>query len=417
MAIGFLFAAYIALLPVQIGGTDFRVAPSDLMLIAYLVLHVGVPRVERSAWSIWQAGLVSVFLIGALIAAVDKGFLSQFVLLNKLIGLAVLFAAYAMITAEATDWPKIRSAIRVFVLSVAFQNLVALVAYYKIVPLVWPLNDMSNQGRLTGLLVDPNAYGGLLVTALVIHAATFFGGSPLMGRLLGVITTISLMGGVLLTFSRSAWLGVVFGFLFLALFRTKVAVYLVGSLASAAVVLFLTNGSSFVNFFVNMATRERQVSARVEILDLAFDLFGKRPIFGIGLGQFQNYHTNIIHNTPVWFLTEFGLVGFAVFLGLMTWFLWKGLYTFWREPSGMKWIALGLVTAHICLTGLSLGIEAFYQRHWWLVFGLISACHARLLRDRFRWTVAAPEGLSARGADPVVAHTVIRTAKTLNTRV
>jgi len=31
---------------------------------------------------------------------------------------------------------------------------------------------------------------------------------------------------------------------------------------------------------------------------------------------------------------------------------------------------------HTVMLGLSMGIEAFYQRHWWVVFALIASCFA-----------------------------------------
>ncbi len=377
----FLVAAYVALLPVQLETPmGIRFAPSDLCLLLYLLINIGVPRIERSAWSIWHAGIVAVFLLGTFLSALDRGHLTEYVVRNKLIGLAVLFGTYAMVTAEATDWSRITGALRVFVLSVSVQNTFALLVYYKVVPFHASFAQLSDQGRLTGMLVDPNAYAGLLTTALVIHMVTFFCGSPLMGRFLGLLTVASLSFGLLLTFSRSAWVGAVCAVLFLGLFRPKVMVYFLVSLAGVMAVLFAASEKGFVDYFVSMATRQKQVDARFEILDVALGLFADNPIFGIGLGQFQKYHSNIIHNTPVWFLTEFGIIGLTVFLGLSAWFLWKGVSGFMREESRMRWVPLGLVTAHICLAGLSLGIEAFYQRHWWLVAGLISSAYACVLR-------------------------------------
>jgi hypothetical protein len=32
------------------------------------------------------------------------------------------------------------------------------------------------------------------------------------------------------------------------------------------------------------------------------------------------------------------------------------------------------------MLGLAMGIEAFYQRHWWLVFGLIASSFCMTLR-------------------------------------
>ena len=41
---------------------------------------------------------------------------------------------------------------------------------------------------------------------------------------------------------------------------------------------------------------------------------------------------------------------------------------------------LALLLAHTAMFGLAMGIEAFYQRHWWLVLGLIASSYSLTLR-------------------------------------
>ena len=40
---------------------------------------------------------------------------------------------------------------------------------------------------------------------------------------------------------------------------------------------------------------------------------------------------------------------------------------------------LALLLAHTAMFGLAMGIEAFYQRHWWLVLGLIASSYSLTL--------------------------------------
>jgi putative inorganic carbon (HCO3(-)) transporter len=41
---------------------------------------------------------------------------------------------------------------------------------------------------------------------------------------------------------------------------------------------------------------------------------------------------------------------------------------------------LALLLAHAAMLGVAMGIEAFYQRHWWLVFSLIASSYSLTLR-------------------------------------
>jgi putative inorganic carbon (hco3(-)) transporter len=49
----------------------------------------------------------------------------------------------------------------------------------------------------------------------------------------------------------------------------------------------------------------------------------------------------------------------------------------WRlAPREFRTIPLALLCGHIVMFGVSFGIEAFYQRHWWLVFAATGAVYA-----------------------------------------
>src|SRR5579872_5691553 len=99
-----LLAMYIFLLPVQFDAGQARVAPSDFFAIAYAVIGITRLRLQPRTWSVWHAGLIGVFLIGIFQAAIRDGELTPYVLVNKSIGLAVLFLSYAVITTAADSW-------------------------------------------------------------------------------------------------------------------------------------------------------------------------------------------------------------------------------------------------------------------------------------------------------------------------
>jgi hypothetical protein len=44
---------------------------------------------------------------------------------------------------------------------------------------------------------------------------------------------------------------------------------------------------------------------------------------------------------------------------------------------------LALLLAHAAMLGVAMGIEAFYQRHWWLIFSLIASSYS--LARRTAW--------------------------------
>jgi hypothetical protein len=122
------------------------------------------------------------------------------------------------------------------------------------------------------------------------------------------------------------------------------------------------------------------VEGRFELIHDAFTAFGHHPLFGGGIGSFRLSEGEIAHNSAMWFLADFGIAGFAVLLGFLGWFFVKGWFAYRFAPARERPVALALLLAHTAMFGLAMGIEAFYQRHWWLVFGLIVSGYSLALQ-------------------------------------
>jgi hypothetical protein len=132
-------------------------------------------------------------------------------------------------------------------------------------------------------------------------------------------------------------------------------------------------GGRFLHFFESMAARPEQGESRFQLIRDALTEFARHPVFGGGLGSFLVTEGTIVHNTAVWFLAEFGIVGMIVLLGYLGSFLTMGWFAYRYAPLREKPLMLALLLGHTAMLGLAMGIEAFYQRHWWLVFALIGS--------------------------------------------
>jgi len=96
------------------------------------------------------------------------------------------------------------------------------------------------------------------------------------------------------------------------------------------------------------------------------------PLFGAGLGAFIHgserlyVRPMLIHSTPVWWLAEFGLVGFIVFcaglFGLLVWGL--------RHTRKQKFASARLVVMLVLIFAVfGLVHDIFAQRIFWFVLG------------------------------------------------
>ena len=373
-----LVLAYVALMQVQLtfepGTTGFRIAPADLCLLAILVVAPGQLRYRKPAWSLWHAGLLLVFVMGTFVQAVEQGALSRYVVLNKDIGLGFLLLSYVAITSVATDWQQIRRILSVFTVSVAALNVVA-VGGYLAAYRAHADNMFTAYGgtRLAGLVVDPNAYGGLVVTALVLSEGASWGKTPLFGPWMRVFLRTSLGLGILFTFSRSAWIALGLALVLLCVVRRGVALRLALVGAAGVVAVFAAMGPRFLTFFEDMASRPEQVAGRFELLHDAWAQFSLYPWTGGGLSSFFMKEGTMVHNTAYWFLADFGIVGLLIFVGFAVWFFGRARTAYRLAPKNERPLMLATAMAHISLLGLMMGIEGFYQRHWWMVLALIAS--------------------------------------------
>jgi O-antigen ligase len=194
------------------------------------------------------------------------------------------------------------------------------------------------------------------------------------------ISRATLALGLLFTFSRSAWVALGVALLLLCVLRTRVAARLVIAGLIGAPCLVLLMGQRFVPIFEEMASRPKQVQGRFDLISDAYENFVQYPLLGGGIGSFRLSEGEIAHNSAMWFLADFGIAGFLVLVGFLGWFFGKGWHAYRFAPEKEKPVALAVLLAHAAMIGLAMGIEAFYQRHWWMVFGLIASGYTLALR-------------------------------------
>lgn len=373
----FLLGAYIFLLPVQFDVGPARAAPSDAFILAYAALGLGRIRPHARTWSVWHSALILVFFVGVFQAAVRDGTLTSYVLVNKTIGLAVLFLTYAILASEARSWDAIRWMLRLFVIAVAIHAAISagsvIVAEATGVNVLPWMNYLGR--RASGMLIDPNAFGGLVVVALVIHTTTFFGGAPLIRGVAGYLAMGGLAIALILTLSRTAWIGMSAACVLGTLLRPKLlAAYSLAALLAAGAILGFV-GAGGADSIAHTANRSNTTQQRIDQINQAIPMVAERPILGSGLGAFIRQHGWIIHNTTMWILTELGFIGLFIYAGFMFWFYGAGFSAYRMSVGAIKPAAVGLMCAHLGMQAVSVGIEAFYQRHWWFVMAMLACAN------------------------------------------
>ncbi|HEX5432346.1 MAG TPA: O-antigen ligase family protein [Bryobacteraceae bacterium] len=380
-----LLGGYMFFLPMQIASSVVNFAPSDIFLVLWVIAEAGQFRIRPKIWSGWHTALVAMFWMGTCISLFDRGNFSTFIV-AKLLGTAAMLLAYFALASSVDTWDAMRFLLRIFIAATVLHCLLALCAYFARINESW-----LNYGgiRVSGMLLDPNAFGGIVVAALLLHGITFGSGRPLIRGWSGIFCGLVLALALLLTFSRSAWISCGFGLIALALFRPRLVGIFVLTAALAVGSAFLMLGDRSSSAF-KLADRPRTTEQRLIQFSDALPLFVQSPVVGLGLGGFDDAERNnptvdhpyYIHNTSLWILTEFGLIGAGIFLGLLVWVVRAGVSILRGLANPEAALVVGLICVHAAMFGLSTGIEAFYQRHWWMAMGLIAAARAICLERR-----------------------------------
>lgn len=192
-----------------------------------------------------------------------------------------------------------------------------------------------------GLTSNPNILGGYAAVGLFAILGRYLGEDG-RGRGFYLVLAAIATAGLIVTFSRSAWLGFAIGLSFLALLirvRPKLRPILTSRLWKAGLVLgsvclifILLFPSLFVSrLILPLASRTggqkvdaehaeiRDLDQRAWEQDAALTLIRSNPLLGVGIGNFtlgvyqqirnDRYVVQPVHNVPLLITAELGLIG------------------------------------------------------------------------------------------------------------
>lgn len=269
--------------------------------------------------------------------------------------------------------------------------------------------EVKGQLRAAGPIGEPNRYAQILIVLLPLAALTFRTERSRALRALGLATGVLILGGMLLTFSRSTLLaGCVLLAMMAYLRLLKPRHVLVSALSLAVVILAfapgvvgrmatLENLKSLV-LHTDYAYRAPDSSAvyRYELNSATWHVFLDYPILGVGPGHFSEYYAipythrvGLIdnrrkyrgHNLYLETLAETGVIGFVSLLAIP----FVIMRELWKEHRSLAQThpELGTWAAafFLCLCGYAITAifdHLSYQRYFWLLLAVCSAA-ARIL--------------------------------------
>ena len=262
-----------------------------------------------------------------------------------------------------------------------------------------------------GTMVEPNIFGSftgamfVLAVGLLLARSqdTISGATTRLTRVTASLCAI----GVVLSFTRSAWIGVLVGLLVLltlgrriiGLRVARLAMPLaVGLLLVTALLLLPGTAGDFLRFkFINLVNLEsRTATLRLLTYAMAVDQTLAHPFLGWGtftfaplvvqgtdFARFEGWRNIWITNFLLLALHDTGIIGGALWIGMLWSLLRRGILAARlfgdREPElagravALTAMAFSLIIPFLATTGFSLGYP-------WMMLGVLGA-HIRLSKD------------------------------------
>jgi hypothetical protein len=363
-----LYLISIFLIPVQLEIESFRAVigsrfpPGDIFLAFSVILAPASFRIMRRPLGYLPLALPLVLGYGAIIALVLQGNLTSHSLNIKFLGSFVLVVMGVVTLAYAREGFTVRI-LRSFLLGVALWGLIGYIDWR--IADIFPWLSPDIESRFGGLQFDPNNAGAMFAVAMLISWR--YGNRLFTRRPVWVILTIWYATALGLTLSRGAFIGTTAAITAVLIVDKISAERWMRYLTAAVMIGSFLIGTGFVANAVDDFTRRPDtVASRNSFADVAVDRWVDSRGLGMGLGTFRAETNKIVHNTAIWLVVEMSLPGLVFFLAMVV----IPFQACLRMRTYDHELAMALLAAHTTMVVASVGIEALYQRSWWLIIGL-----------------------------------------------
>jgi O-antigen ligase len=330
-------------------------------------LHA-VPRTVRHL----LGALVALNLLSA-IEVVEIGKAARFLMITLyLVVFAIWFAGYV------DSRRRMRLAIGAYIAAAVGSALLGSLALFIGFP---GSSALTAEGyRAQALFQDPNVFGPFLIPAAVILLEERLRPSLFARRpALNLICLLVLIAGILFSYSRAAWLNLVFAVAVLALFEgfrrggaRRTLRLAAAGIVIAAVTIAVVEATGSTTFLDQRAHYQAYDTSRFGTQRIGVELALAHPL-GVGPGQFDVLLPVSAHSLYVRALAEQGLLGIVTMLALVLGTLALAFRDASRGRDLYGLSSVALVAAWCGLLVNSLVIDTLHWRHLWLLAALIWA--------------------------------------------
>jgi putative inorganic carbon (HCO3(-)) transporter len=275
-----------------------HITPEIIALTAFGgAVLIGLP------FSIWPGGVMSVF------TGIYLKLLVIFVLMVTVLSRAQRIEQFAFLV-------------------VVFSGYIASRAVFDYARGVNLVEDGRVAGAIGGIFGNPNDLALNMVVFLPFALLFALKPGPALWRGLAAGSALAMLATIVMTKSRGGAVGLVVMLMVLVVRSIRVRPAIAAGTLTAVLVALPFAPSSFWSRMVSIVHADRDPTgsrqARIDLLEESWEVFKAYPIFGVGLGQFENYNPpgrkqawRVSHNAVLQVAAETGMVGLVPFVFLL----------------------------------------------------------------------------------------------------
>ena len=216
-------------------------------------------------------------------------------------------------------------------------------------------DDPANPMRAISTSVDPNVLGGLMILVTALTAPQIFANKPLLPRNWIIVMWTTMAVCLILTFSRSAFIGLGLALAVIATVRYRPIVAVM--LLAAVVLFFAPFTQEYLSHLGDAFTfSDRASQMRLGEYKDAFILISRYPLFGVGFGGSPDIDTYLgVSSVYLLMAEEMGLLGLGTFLIIMGLFFYNVVQSWFARISNDTFLAPILLGLAGALLGAMIG--------------------------------------------------------------
>ncbi len=245
----------------------------------------------------------------------------------------------------------------------------------------------SDGYRSLGYFQDANLYAGYLLVSLSV--LIFLGTVTAKSSPWLPVQAVVILGGIITTGSRGGMLSLALlvGFATLIINSARLRLMVlagVGAVTAGGWWLLAHRDQGVTvlgvdRLFFASKTQAVEDDPRVALWVRAIEKWLDAPVWGIGAGQFERFSGDVFrvakssglgyvtHNSFLFFLVSFGVIGFGLFLYLL-WWIFRDLY---RAPHLDRFAKHALASGIVVILSQMMTLNLQNLRYVWIYFGLV----------------------------------------------